>query len=362
MGVLVEMGWGGLVQYPATITWTDITPRVDMMQGVTITRGASDELSETQPGTATLTLDNQDGALTPGNPTSPYAPFVRRNAPIPISVAHYPARTGTAPWPLAQLTDDFDDGVVNSALWTAVGGSAEVGGRLRQPMVSGVTARHTSIQSWSLAGSQLAAKLCTVPGANSSTSASVSICLLSQTSGTRLRWHYNPLTNQLRAAAEVGSADGSAVAFTYSPIDHAWLRFREASGTTYFETSPDGWDRTVRRSMPTPAWVTTDQVQVEFASFRSGGTADYVEWDYLGPQVRPRFYGTVNEWPVTWEGLLSKVTISSTDLFKRLNRLPALRSALGEEIIADGAFTYYPLTERCRRGSRRRSSRSFRPG
>lgn len=345
MAVLVEMGWGGLVQAPATITWTDITPRVDMMQGVTITRGASDELSETQPGTATLTLDNQDGALTPGNPNSPYAPFVRRNAPIRISVAHYPARTGSAPWPIAQLTDDFDDGVADPFLWTAVGGSVEVGGRLRQPMVSGATARHTSFRSWLLAGSQVAAKLCTVPGANGSSSASISLYVLSQTSGTRLRWHYDPLANQLRAAAEVGGSDGAAVAFTYSPIDHAWLRLREASGTTYFETSSDGWDWTVRRSMPTPAWVKTDQVQIEFASFRSGGTADYVEWDYLGAQVRPRFYGVVNEFPVEWEGLLSKVTISATDLFKRLNRLPPLMSCLSEEIKALGPLAYYPLTE-----------------
>ncbi|MFI5752100.1 hypothetical protein ACIBBE_40955 [Streptomyces sp. NPDC051644] len=128
MPVLVEMGWGGLVQAPATITWTDITPRVDMMQGVTITRGASDELSETQPGTATLTLDNQDGALTPGNPNSPYYPFVRRNAPIRISQAIMPTRTGAAPYPMGMLADDFDDGIVNPTLWTASGGSAEVGG------------------------------------------------------------------------------------------------------------------------------------------------------------------------------------------------------------------------------------------
>ena len=82
MAVLVEMGWGGLVQAPWSITWTDITNRVDQGQGVTITRGASDELSETQPGTATMTLDNLDGALTPGNPNSPYYPYVRKNAPV----------------------------------------------------------------------------------------------------------------------------------------------------------------------------------------------------------------------------------------------------------------------------------------
>src|SRR5213079_1158139 len=133
------MGWGGNVLAPTNITWTDITEYVDTVRGVTITRGASDELSETQPGTATLTLDNSYGRFTPGNTSSPYSPYVRRNAPIRVSVAHYPARAGAGPWPLALLTDDFDDGVADPGLWTTSGGSVETGGRLRQPVVSGVT-------------------------------------------------------------------------------------------------------------------------------------------------------------------------------------------------------------------------------
>ena len=47
-----------------------------------------DELSETQPGTATLRLDNADGRFTPGNASSPYYPFVRRNAPIRRNRSH----------------------------------------------------------------------------------------------------------------------------------------------------------------------------------------------------------------------------------------------------------------------------------
>ncbi|MFF4752649.1 LamG-like jellyroll fold domain-containing protein [Streptomyces sp. NPDC002514] len=152
VALLVEMGWGGLVQDPAAITWTDISQYVDIAQGVTITRGASDELSETQPGTASLRLDNQDGRFTPGNAASPYYPYVRRNAPIRISV------------------------------------------------VTGAT-------------------------------------------------------------------------------------------------------------------------------------------------VKPRFYGMVNEFPVSWQGLSSSVAITATDLFKRLNRLPVLRSMLTEEIASFLPAAYYPLTE-----------------
>jgi hypothetical protein len=344
--LLVEVGWGGLVQAPATITWTDITQYVNQVQGVSITRGASDELSETQPGTATLRLDNADGRFTPGNTASAYYPYVRRNAPIRISQAVMPTVSGSAPWPLAQLGDDFDDGVVTSSLWTASGGAFETGGRMRLPMTSaGITARYLSARQWVLTGSKLTAKFSTIPAAGGSSSASVSMYVLSQTSNTQLRWRYDALSGELRALNEVSSADASPTVLTFSPIDHAWLRIRESSGTVYFETSPDGWAWTVRRSVPTPAWVGTDQVQVSFAASRSGGASDYVEFDLVGAEVQPRFYGMVNEFPVDWEGLVSTVTVSCTDLFKRLNRLPALRSMVAEEIIELAPLVYYPLNE-----------------
>lgn len=353
MPLLVEAGWGGLVQAPSTITWTDITQYVDVVQGVTITRGAADELSDIQPGTASLRLENQDGRFTPGNSASPYYPYVRRNAPIRISAAVIPTLSGSAPYPLAQLGDDFDDGAVNPSLWTTANGATETGGRMRLPMTSaGVISRFDSARQYTLTGSKLTAKFSAIPAAGGSSSASVSMYVLSNTSGTRFRWWYNALNGELRALSEVGSTDASPTILTYSAIDHAWLRIRESGGTVYFETSGDGYGWTVRRSLATPAWVGTDQVQVEFAAFRSGGTGDYTEFDLVGADVRPRFWGMVNEWPVDWEGLVSTVTVTATDLFKRLNRLPALRSMLAEEILAqdvagvtDFVGAYYPLTE-----------------
>ncbi|WP_327655693.1 laminin G domain-containing protein [Streptomyces sp. NBC_00483] len=344
MPLLVEMGWGGLVLAPTTIAWTDITQYVDVVQGVVITRGASDELSETQPGTATLTLDNSDGRFTPGNSSSPYAPFVRRNAPIRISVAVIPQRTGSAPYPMAMLGDDFDAPRLDTSLWTVGGGADVAGGRMRLPCVSG-TSFFRSVREWSLTGSRLTAKFATAPANGGSASASVSMYIHSATSGTRLRWHYNPLNGELRALNEVGGNDASPTVLTYSPISHAWLRIRESGGTVYFETSSTGQGWTTRRTLPRPAWVTADTHQVEFAAFRSGGTGDSVEFDLVGASVRPRFWGTVNEWPIEWEGLHSKVSITATDLFKRFNKLPNLRSMVGEEIIVGRPLLYYPLTE-----------------
>lgn len=352
MALLVEMGFGGAVATPATIAWTDVTAYVETgQQGVTITRGAADELAETQPGTATLTLDNADGRFTPGNPGSPYAPHVRRNTPIRIAVAHIPARTGPGPWPLAQLADDFDDGVLDPVLWpNSYGGTVEAGGRVRVPVVPGAYAACQSARTWTLAGSGFTVKVPALPGAGGSSAASISIMVNSVTAGTRAGFTYNPLADTLRLVAETGYWDAAGLTLAHDPLAHAWLRLREESGLLYWETSGDGWTWTVRRTLAAPAWAATDTVAVEMVATRTGGAADAAEFDLAGAIVRPRFWGMVNEFPATWAGLLSTVSVSCTDLFKRLNRMPELRSVLVEEILTysnpDIALAaYYPLTE-----------------
>lgn len=354
MPVLVEMGWGGLVQYPWTITWTDISTRLDDVQGVVITRGAADELSDAQRGEASLTLDNSDGWLTPDNTASPYYPYVRRNAPIRIARAVMPTVSGSAPYPMAMLGDDFDDGRINSTLWpTATGGPTETAtGRLRIPLAPGVDTNFTSARTWKLLGSKLTAKLAAVPAANGSSNCAASMWVLSTTSGTRIGWRYDALTGVLAAMSQTGFADGTPTNLTYSAIDHAWLRVREDSGTVYWETSGDGYEWTTRRTLATPAWVTSQTHAVDLPTTRTGGTAGYIEWDLVGAEVRPRFYGMLNELPVEFEGLGSKVPVTATDLFKRLNRQPVLKSMLAEEILHQSVpsittllSAYYPLTE-----------------
>jgi hypothetical protein len=348
VAVFVEMGWGGLIQYPATITWTDITTYVDTVTGVTITRGASDELSETQPGTASLRLDNQDGRFTPGYSPSPYYPFVRRNAPIRISVSLLPTLSGSAPYPLAMLGDAFDDGRVNSSLWVTNTGGAGVEtaeARLRITLAPGVDTNFTSSRQWKLQGSKITAKLSTVPALNGSSNCAASMWVLAVTSGTRIGWRYDASTGVLAAMSQTSFADATPTNLTYSAIDHAWVRVRESSGTVYWETSGDGYAWTTRRTLATPAWVTTDTVAVDFPTTRTGGTSGFVEWALVGAEIRPRFYGVVNEFPVDLEGLSSHVSVTCTDLFKRLNRLPTLRSMLTEEIANFFPDAYYPLTE-----------------
>ncbi|MFK4100814.1 LamG-like jellyroll fold domain-containing protein [Streptomyces sp. NPDC019531] len=349
MPLIVEVGWGGVVQYPTTITWTDISTYADVVKrGVTINRGASDELSETQPGTASLLLDNSDGRFTAGNALSPYYPYVRRNAPIRISVAVIPAApTGAQPYALELLGDDFDDNRLDTSLWlNSYGGVSEVGGRARVPATVNGFAAYQSARVWRLWGTSFCVKVVALPQVNGSSSATATLMINSGTSGTRIGFSYNPVTGQLRLVSEVAFFDAAATVLTYSAIDHAWWRVREASGTVYWETSGDGFSWTVRRSLARPAWVGVDQVTAELGASRSNnGSSDYAEFDLAGAQVRPRFWGVVNEFPVGFEGLSSTVPITCTDLFKPLNRRPALRSMVGEEILGLVPLVYYPLSE-----------------
>lgn len=353
MAILMEAGWGGLIRDPDTITWADISRYVNMARGVAITRGASDEQSETQVATMTAVLDNEDGRFTPGSSGSPYYPYVRRNTPIRCAVTTSTPTSGSAPWLAAQCADDFDDGRVSVTRWPGTyGGVTEAEGRARIPATPGVPAGFLSARSWTLAGSQVSVKISTLPAVNGSSAATAFVMANSTTSGTRAGFSYNPVTGQLRLVSEVGFADGSAVALSGSGLGNLWLRLREASGTLYWETSGDGYTWDVERTLATPAWVTAQQVTVELGATRTGGSADVSEWDLLNHRVHSRFWGVLNDLPVSWAGLESLVSISASDQLKLLNKLPALKSCLAEEILlprtglfAAALSAYFPLTE-----------------
>lgn len=342
---IVEVAFGSTLTSSSPVL-TDISQHTDLVQGINITRGAQNELSEIQPGTCSITLDNSDGRFTPQRAASPYYPNVKKGAPIRVSVATFTPRTGSSPYPLDMLADDFDDNQISSTLWpNSYGGASEVGGRARVPLTPGSTAGYQSAREWTLVGSKLTAKLATIPAAGGSSSAVCSMWVNSTTAGTRVGWRYNAVTGNLSAENQTGFFDGSAVSLTYSPFNHMWLRVREDSGTVYWESSSDGATWTTRRSLAAPAWVTSQTHAVEFAGARTGGSGDYCEWDFVGATVHPRFFGLVQDWPTSWKGLHSTATITCTDLLTWANIVKQLQPMLVQEVLLDRPNVYYPLTE-----------------
>jgi len=342
---IVEVFFGSTLQSSGAVA-TDVSQYVDLIRGIDITRGAQNELSEIQPSTCSITLDNSDGRFTPERAASPYSPNVVMGVPIRVSVATFTPRTGSAPYPMDMLGDDFDDNRISSVLWpNSYGGASEVGGRARIPLTPGVTAGYQSVREWTLVGSKLTAKLVTLPAAGGSSSAVCSMWVNSTTSGTRLGWRYNALTGVISAESQTSFFDGSAVNLTYSPFSHLWLRVRESGGTVFWESSSDGAAWTTRRSLAAPAWVASQTHAVEFAGARTGGVADYCEWDFVGATVHPRFLGLVQDWPTEWKGLNSTASITCTDLLTWANIVKQLQPMLAQEVLLDRPSAYYPLTE-----------------
>lgn len=71
----------------SNFTWTDITSRAIHGDGdsiINVQKGRSYELTGPESGTIQLWLNNQDGALTPGNNASPYFPNILPQTPVKI--------------------------------------------------------------------------------------------------------------------------------------------------------------------------------------------------------------------------------------------------------------------------------------
>src|SRR5262245_57404912 len=65
--------------------WMDVTSRARRFPP-TIRRGRADFGDDVDPTTTTLVLDNTDGYVTPGNPSSPWYPYIKRGLPARVGV------------------------------------------------------------------------------------------------------------------------------------------------------------------------------------------------------------------------------------------------------------------------------------
>ncbi|MGW3860701.1 hypothetical protein ACWEDZ_04365 [Streptomyces sp. NPDC005047] len=100
--------------------------------------------------------------------------------------------------------------------------------------------------------------------------------------GTYVRFKYVVPTGLLIFENAVGYFESNPPSVAYSPVAHRWLRFREAAGTFYWETSPDAATWTVRRSITTPQWLKFGTLRTNFEGYAdSGSTAAAAEVDNI---------------------------------------------------------------------------------
>ena len=116
----------------------------------------------------------------------------------------------------------------------------------------------------------------------SSTECYCGVLVNSPTAGTRIGFTINAVAGLLRCKNDTGYLRcAGVVEITYDPVAHASLRLREDGTNVYWDTSPDGTTWTNRRTLATPAWVTTetDTCALDMSSHRDAGTSDYAEYD-----------------------------------------------------------------------------------
>lgn len=285
------------------LTWTDISQYAELSVGsqIRITRGAADELSQSQTGTCSMTLDNSDGRFTAGNATSPYYPYVRPGTPIRVRVA-------TADKNLL-YNPSFDGGLTE---WTSSGTPTFEG--------SATHVQHGSqamLITWGAVASQ------------------------TLTSGTVY-------------GLEIGSTYTFS-AYVWVPSGDATVRLSLAGGE--LGAANTVFDAFERISVTFVATATSHQVRVRAVGTPTAGDQVWVDAGQIeagsspttftsnGVQFHPRFYGMVTDWNQGWAGLLGRVAISCADLFQLLSTSPQLQPLLVEEVLQLGPLAYYPLSE-----------------
>jgi hypothetical protein len=128
LDVRVRAAFGAdLTQPPTSWTWTDLSGRL-LNTPITIQRGVIVGGRTSRSTSAAITLLNDDGALTPHHPGSPYWPGVDAGTPIDVAV-----RTRTTPL----LQDSFTRSVTGGWGNPDIGGTAWLSSNLAATQVDG---------------------------------------------------------------------------------------------------------------------------------------------------------------------------------------------------------------------------------
>ncbi|HEX6369157.1 MAG TPA: vanadium-dependent haloperoxidase [Longimicrobium sp.] len=152
------------------------------------------------------------------------------------------------------LVDDFNDNTLDSTRWIYYWAGErlrEVNGRIEILLPANAAQAFYHVQSattYDLAGSEFRVELVRAP---SSVNGAVARLHASPVSGDGLRIE---VSGGYLSCDFVGSASITTLAkIPYDPVRHRWLRLREASGTVFWDVSPNGVDWSVVASRPSPS-------------------------------------------------------------------------------------------------------------
>lgn len=188
----------------------------------------------------------------------------------------------------ADLTDNFDDNIVDPVKWpdnynSGPGGlPTETGGRARVPADTGFAA-YASEPIYRLSESHAFVEAFPPPGTGMIEAYS-QLLIASNVAGTQIIFQIDAASSIVLMTVHVDFVDEGGSTIPYDPAQHAWIRIRETGGTLYWDTAPDGRTWTTQHTDTAPSWVSDNDLQVQLLAHASPAvtgapTGIYAEFD-----------------------------------------------------------------------------------
>lgn len=196
---------------------------------------------------------------------------------------------------IATLTDDF--ATKDTTKWTWSGSPSVSGGQLLVPATSGY-ANIVTATTYDLTSSSFAVQLAQRAGPGNGTVDTQLVITLDANNIIKMLIEGPTLYFQVTIAG-AGSTPGSV---TYSATTHAWWRVREAAGTLFYETSPNGTTWTQQASRATPFTVTAVTASLAAGYYGTEPSPGTAIWDNVN--LTPGVSGSL--------GLSGSGTLSAT--------------------------------------------------
>lgn len=184
------------------------------------------------------------------------------------------------------LKDNFNDNSLNTTVWTSFGaGVSETSGEIQVALV-GADAVYHGIYTPSiyvLTDSQMSVKVSN-PGNQAWASIEVELQAIKDANN---RVFFVIGGGTLYAYKEVAGAQSSPANIAYNSTTMAYLRIREASGTTYWEYSPDDETYTTLHSEATPFTLTALQLEIDAGNWSTETGTTTVSFDNFNIPALP---------------------------------------------------------------------------
>lgn len=184
------------------------------------------------------------------------------------------------------LSDGFDGTSINPTLWSVsadVGVTVGAGGGVAyfEPpsnSATGLSGRVQSQQTYDFTGCGVWVELVSILNSGVTGYAILEMRVDEANEGEIIANTDGNITFTLETASVTAPGD---VAIPYDSTAHRWLRLREAGGTFFEETSPDGLVWTVQYSYDTPAWITGAYVRFGIRTDATTASPGRAEFDNL---------------------------------------------------------------------------------